>query len=127
MHHQNPLRKLKDRPSLCAMWVLGAENPADHVTVVVSSWLAVKCFGSPVLCDNEGTGRTRPLGVLCPAHEGHDVLHYLVLKHWLQHKKSLCFWRNKITFSFVFKLDLFKNKHTQNLIPANMVSEGRCD
>lgn len=36
---------------------------------------------------------------------------YLALKHQLKPDRSLLyFWRNKITFSFVFKLDLFKNK-----------------
>lgn len=85
MHHQNPLRKLKDRAQL-KQWVLGAKNPADHVTVVscgiLSSRLAVKCFGFPVRCDSKAPGRTSgPLSVLPCAWRPQTCFTCLALKH----------------------------------------------
>lgn len=58
MHRQNPLRKRKGRAQL-QLWVLGVKNPADQVTDgIMSSRLAVKCIGFPVVCGSKAPGRS---------------------------------------------------------------------
>lgn len=112
MHHQNPLRKLKDRAQL-ELWVLGIKNPAGHVTVMVScppGGCEVLWLSSDGKQQDSWKNSWSPE---CSALlvKATDVLHLLGLEDQLKPDRSLLyFWRNKITFSFVFKLDLFKNK-----------------
>lgn len=93
MHHQNPLRKLKDRAQL-ELWVLGIKNPAGHVTVMVSCppggcevlWLSSDG-------NSKAPGRTRgPLSALPCAWRPLMCFTYLALKHQLKPDRSLLYF-----------------------------------
>lgn len=100
-HRQNQSRKLKDRSQLMSgSWKLRT------LQITWLWWFRVLPAGCEVLWLSSdvwrGCWKNASLWVLCPAHEGRQQ----------KHGRSLYFWRNKITFSFVFKLDLFKTKQT---------------
>lgn len=129
-HHQNPLRKPKDRSQ---GHLAGFPSNWERPQIISLWWHRARPVGWSVLQLSAGTShsvasgrRQRPLMALLTPEGGSSLLSLLFLKALVETRKVSFF-----TFGgpvshhfFVFKSNFFKKTNKQ-LIPANIIPEGR--